>query len=468
MIEDQTSATDTAQVVPEWASTNLSTTLTEARTGSSRDMFFIFGGINLAVTNLGGGALGIVLGLSLRDVLLVYLIAGAIGSTLIGACVVQAKRTGASVMVNARPAFGYLGARLLSILTFLMTAFWFGVNNYFGVTAARSIVSSIGGPKGRVVDIVLLVLIISLLVVIAVHGYKFIMRYEMLTVGVMGFAIFTLAIGAITHGIDWSYPATVTGGSKTAAIATLVTALGVGWAVSWTPYVYDFGRYLRNESSEPKAFGLAWAGMWVCSTVTFGLSAVIATSAESGFDVGKTVEAVLPGGLAVIILIVMTIGILPANLANLMVGPAILETVDLKLTRITAVVITALFGLPIAIIGIFQPSFASVFEGWMLSLGIWLGPWLTITLIDFFVVHRGEYRQEHLLVRDRSIGGDFFVPGVVSWVIGVAAALAFANSAIIESPLMSSYFAGADVSIFAGSIVAGLIYYPWATRAKSR
>lgn len=451
----------------EWARNDLAMTPESARTGSPSDMFFAFAGVNLAVTNLAAGALGIALGLSLIDVLLVYLIAGGIGSLFIGMCVIQAKRTGASVMVNARPAFGYNGARGITALVFLLTACWFGVNNFFGVTAARSIVSGMGGPGGRITDLVLLVAIMTALVVIAIFGYRWIMRYEKVTVIGMGLSVITVAVGVFTRGVDWSHPGTVSGVDRVTAIIVLITALGMGWALSWTPYSHDFARHLQRASSERSAFFYAWAGMFLGSFLTFGLSAVIASGAQSGFDVGRTVNAALPEGLVVPILLIMTIGLLPANLANLLVGPALLRTLDLKLTRVQAVVITAAAGLPIAVIGIFQPSFGIIFESWMLTLVIWLSPWLAITMIDFFVIHRGRYTETDLSSRSEGAGSWYFWPGIISWGTGVIFAAVFASTPIFTSPLMAKYFADADVSIFVGALVAAAIYYPWAKRKKS-
>lgn len=466
-IARRTAPSACSQHTEEPIENDLARTPDSARTSSPRDMFFAFAGVNLAVTNLAGGALGIALGLSLVDVLTVYLVAGAVGALTISLCVIQSKRTGASVMVNARPAFGYYGARVLTAIWFVMTACWFGVNNFFGVTAARSIVSGLRGPQGTVMDLVLLLVVLGALVLIAIVGYHGILRYEKITVAGMGLAVLAVAVGALSMGVNWSHEGTVSGGQRVAAIVVLIAALGVGWALSWTPYVHDFGRHLRKNSSERAAFGWAWAGMFLGSFVTFGLSAIVASGAQSSFDVGRTVEAALPQAVAVIVLVVMTIGLLPANLANLLVGPALLRTMDLKVSRAQAVIATALAGLPIAIIGVFQPSFGTIFKSWMLTLVIIVAPWLVITLIDFFLLHRGRYRDEDLTSRLDGAGGSFFWPGITAWLVGVVAGMACASTPLFTSPLMSRYFDGADMSIFVGAALAAAIYYPWGRRTKA-
>lgn len=446
-------------------SDDVTITVSQDRTSRPIDMLFAFAGVNLAVTNLASGALGITLGLSLLDVLLVYLIAGAMGAVVIGLCVVQAKATGASVMVNSRPVFGYYGTRWITVILFLITACWFSVNSFFGVTAARSIVSGLGGPQSHALDLILLLLTNVVMIVVAVFGYRSIIRYERLTVLVMGVAVLALLTGAVTKGINWSYPGALTGSERTSGIITLVTALGVGWAVSWTPYAHDFARHVKKTGSNKAAFTWGWAGMFLGSFLTFGLSAAIAATARAEFDVGLTVNAVLPSSIAVIVLVFMIIGLLPANLANLLIGPALLRTLDIKVNRTVAVIATAVVGSPISIIGLFQPSFGSIFQSWMLTLGIWLGPWVTISMLDFYVIHRSRYSEDDLLSPSEGTGGGHFMPGIISWLTGVVCAFLFVSSDVLTSPL-AKILNNANASLFIGSVAAGVLYYPLARRRK--
>ena len=204
------------------------------RRGVPREIFFVFAGVNVAVTNLAVGALGIVLGLSLMDTCWVDVVGAIVGSACVGVCVLQGQRTGASVMVNARPAFGFGGARILAVLLFLTTAGWFGVNSYFGVTAARSIAGEFGVPGGQGTDLVLLAVLTLLLVLVAVYGYRLITRYERVAFIGMGIALVIVAIGAIAGAVSTGglHPASVHGAERFGAIAMLVTALGIGWGVA--------------------------------------------------------------------------------------------------------------------------------------------------------------------------------------------------------------------------------------------
>lgn len=436
------------------------------RHGSPRDMFFVWGGVNVAVTNIAVGALGITVGLSLLDVLLVYLLGGAVGAVTLAIAVVQGKRTGAPVMVNSRPAFGYRGAYALAALLFVMSAGWFGVNSYFGVTAARSITDKVGLPVGHGMDLILLAVIVVVQLAIAIFGFDAIRRFERVAVAAMVICFGAITLAALDN-IDWSHPASVHGTARFGSIALLTTALGVGWAVSWTPWAHDFGRYVRRGASDRATFWCAWAGMFLVNLWVMMLSAAIATKASSGFDVGKTVDAVMSDGFAIPVLLIMTFGLISANVVPLFSGGFALLTLDLKLRRTIGTALTALLGLIVPVIGIFQASFAETFDQWMLTLLMWIGPWLTITAIDYFVIHRGSYSVDDLY-SDRGRGGMFFVPGIVAWIVGFGVSWLFANTPIYTSPLMRDSFGGADLSLFAGALAAGFVYFPWARALKRR
>jgi NCS1 nucleoside transporter family len=424
----------------------------EERHGTGRDMFWVWGGVNVAVTNIAIGALGITLGLSLTDTFLVYLLGGVLGAAVLALCVVQGQRTGAPVMANARPVFGYRGAYVMAALLFLMSAGWFGINSYFGVTAARSITDKVGLPVGHGMDLLLLAVIVVMQVAIAILGFERIRRFERLAVCVMTVCFGVITLAAL-NDINWSAPGKLTGGDRWGMIALLTTALGAGWALSWTPWAQDFGRFVKRDEPQRRTFWAAFAGMYLVNLWVMTLSAAIATKANSGFDVGATVDAVMGSGPAIPVLLIMTFGLS---------GGLALLTLDVAVPQRVGTIATALVGLFIPVVGIFQKNFATTFDNWILTLLMWIGPWVAITLVDYFVLAKGRYTEDDLYTT-RGRGGVFFIPGIASWLIGFGVSWLFADTAIYQSPLMMHHFHGADVSLFVGAVVGVALYVPWAT-----
>src|ERR1700756_2247614 len=102
------SAESTAQAIapPEAVEHQLLPVPDEARTSTAGAQFWIWAGANLAPINWVLGALGIGLGLSLADTVIVLVVGNIIGMVTFGFFVLMGQRTGVSQMVLSRAAFG--------------------------------------------------------------------------------------------------------------------------------------------------------------------------------------------------------------------------------------------------------------------------------------------------------------------------------------------------------------------------
>jgi NCS1 family nucleobase:cation symporter-1 len=437
------------------------------RTGKATDMFWVWGGVNVAVTNLALGGLGIVVGLSLIDVLIVYAVGGVVGASLMGLSVVKGKLTGGAVMVNARPSFGYSGAALIAFILFLMSAGWFGINSYFGMTAARSIIGQVGLPETEATELLVLLVIVAAQIAITIFGFSFIRSYERLAVRVLLVALVILAALAIPD-FKWHAAKPLEGADHVGMMIFLFTALGAGWAISWTPWAHDFGRFVARTESDRKTFWSTFVGMYVVNLCVMMLGAGVASYGASALDVGAMVTQVVGNGWSIPFLLVLTLGLITANVVPLFSGGFALQTAGVKLPRVKGTVLTGIVGLPVPIIGVFDDNFASVFDQWMLALLIWIAPWLTITLIDFFMIHGRRYTREQLYETWNTPSGRVFAPGVLGYVIGLLASLPFVNTQLWHNSFVSDTLHGADVSFWVGGLVAGAIYFPLAKGRKAR
>src|SRR5712691_8875809 len=88
---------------------------------------WIWAGANIAPINWALGALGIVLKLGLWETIAVIVVGNIVGCAIFAAFTVMGHKTGVNQMVLGRSAFGRRGAYLPSVLMFLMTLGWIGV-----------------------------------------------------------------------------------------------------------------------------------------------------------------------------------------------------------------------------------------------------------------------------------------------------------------------------------------------------
>ena len=130
--EDVGLVTSTNPVIDEQAVEQVETILLPvpdtARTLTAGHQFWIWSGANIARINWVLGSLGIDIGLSLFQTVLVLVIGNIIGMAAFGFFVLMGQRSGVSQMVMARSAFGRRGAYLPAVNQGLISAGWCAVS----------------------------------------------------------------------------------------------------------------------------------------------------------------------------------------------------------------------------------------------------------------------------------------------------------------------------------------------------
>src|SRR5881227_1780633 len=134
----------------------------EDRTSTPWRQFWIWAGANIAPINWILGALGIYLGLSLVETILVLVVGNVVGCAFFGLFCVMGHRTGVNQMVLSRAAFGRRGAYLPAALMFLMTLGWIGVNTHFPVKIAMAILGQFGIADTWLPNIIVITVIMVL------------------------------------------------------------------------------------------------------------------------------------------------------------------------------------------------------------------------------------------------------------------------------------------------------------------
>ena len=116
-------------------------------------------------------------------------------------------------------------------------------------------------------------------------------------------------------------------------------------------------------------------------------------------------------------------------------------------------------------IAIFVYDFTSLYASWLSLTIILLAPWAAILLVDYYV-RKGRYDSAALHTWGR---GAYWYQGGINWpalgvyLIGVLASMMFASTTLWTGPLVR-FVGGADLSIFTGLLLTGLLYYILATR----
>src|SRR5271169_6300891 len=134
------------------------------------------------------------------ETIAVIVIGNLFGCAIFAAFTVMGHKTGVNQMVLSRSAFGRRGAYLPSLLMFLMTLGWIGVNTYFPVKISMAILSQFGIPDTLLTTFIVMTLVMVIQVVIGIYGFYAIRTFEKYTVPV------TVAIMVLMSVLAWTQP----------------------------------------------------------------------------------------------------------------------------------------------------------------------------------------------------------------------------------------------------------------------
>src|SRR5206468_731041 len=254
---------------------------------------WIWAGANIAPINWALGALGIVLKLGLWETIAVIVLGNIVGCGIFAAFTVMGHKTGVNQMVLQRSAFGRRGAYLPSALMFLMTLGWIGVNTYFPVKIAVAILGQFGIGDTWLTNFVVVTVVMVIQVLIGIYGFYAIRTFEKYTVPVTAAIMVLMSILAWTRPgvVNWQLTSTLPPAAHLAMITLLMTAIGVGWGISWVTWASDYSRFVPRKVSSTSVFWYSYLGMFV-PTVWLAILGATVASVTKDTDPAKMVSAV--------------------------------------------------------------------------------------------------------------------------------------------------------------------------------
>jgi NCS1 nucleoside transporter family len=423
---------------------------------------WIWAGANIAPINWALGGLGIVLNLGLRETIAVVILGNLVGCAIFAAFTVMGHKTGVNQMVLGRSAFGRRGAYLPSLLMFLMTLGWIGVNTYFPVRIAVAILGQFGIGDTWLTNLVVVTVVMITQVVIGIYGFYAIRTFEKYTVPVTVVIMVLMSILAWTRPgvVNWSLTSTLPPSAHMAMITLLMTAIGVGWGISWVTWASDYSRFVPRRVSSAAVFWYSYIGMFV-PTVWLAILGATLASVTKDTDPAKMVSAVFGGVLSLLVLLLVLHGPIATNILNVYSAALAALSMGLHLSRTMVALVAGIVGYVVTIYFVFQPSFAKAFDNWMISLLLWMSPWAGVVFADFYLVRKGRIDVDELYREpERSAYGDVNWGAIVAFVVGLIAGWSVEDGLVpaLQGPISTKLLGGADLSWLVGIVVAGGLY----------
>ena len=419
------------------------------RHGKPIALFWTWMSPNLEFATIFLGVLAVAaFGLGFWPAVLAIVLGSGLGGLTQGILSARGPELGVAQMIASRIPFGFLGNILPAGLNASIASIgWFAVNSVSGALALEALT---GLPK-----VPSLLVVVAAQIGIAFLGHNFIHAFERLALPLLAVA-FTLAYVFTLSKSDLGAISKSTADSTFAGF-TLMFATSFGYAAGWNPYATDYTRYFAPETSK-KAIAL-WAGLGVfvsCSVLE--ILGVLAMSLPKTDPFGNPAGAFvsnLPTAVGDLTLLAIAVGAVSANAINVYSGAMSFLALGIKmqLGRARAVVaaVAGILGTLVALVAIDN---ISSYEGFLLVIAYWIGPWLGVYLTDQYL-RRGHQVSGFLFDRNHNP-----YAGWVSMLVATAVSIwLFCNQVKYVGPMPTTFTWMGDLTFEVGFVLAAGLYF---------
>ena len=413
---------------------------------------------NAQIATLAVGLISITTGGNLVWSLISIILGALVGTFFMAFHSAQGPQLGLPQMIQSRPQFGYVGALLIWLFVYLQ---YFGFNIFNSILAGQALHTTVHGS-----DKLWFVVVTTVALVVALFGYDLIHRFERyLAAGfVLIFGIFTVGVLATLH-----FPAGALSLSDF-HWTPFLAQFGVvaGYQISWAPYVSDYSRYLPPDVTVRKTFQWTYWGSALGAIWLMCLGTVLAAAVKTG-DVFEAVAAInkagdgILSGFGAVVLIFSAVGLISVMAINMYGGSlTLISAIDslhpLKPglgVRVVTVLLTAVLSLVGALLA--NANFLTNFNNFLLLILYFFVPWTAVNLVDYFIVRRGHYAIAEIF-KPRGMYGRWGWRGITAYTLGFLAMVPFFSTGLFTG-FAAKALNGADISLFIGLPVAGILYY---------
>jgi purine-cytosine permease-like protein len=426
------------------------------RTGKVQHLFSFWFTVQIIPLAVVTGLLGpTIFGLDVGSTVLAIVVGSVVGAVFMALHSAQGSKLGVPQMIQARAQFGMYGSVPITVIVVLIYVGWIVSLMVLAQQTLGAVVTGLGHTAG-------LFLSTALTLTAVVVGYQLILRFNRVMVWISGLALVLTLVYTGIEAADGGAGITSAGGSFSwAGFLGMASVVGV-WQLSYAPYVSDYSRYLPSNTPTRAAFWYTYAGtvLGVIGAMTVGAFLVAGLGADG---VLADLDGIMPRPVFVFVMLAFFLGAIDAGVIN-MYGSSLcvltcIQTFKLSWApRASARHITAV----VLAIAVFVASttvtddFMADYTNFILVLAYLLVPWSIINLVDYYLVHKGNYDPESF--SDPNSGyGAFNFPALLSYVLGCLVQIPFMSTTLYVGAIAKQTGA-VDTSWVVGSIATAFIY----------
>jgi purine-cytosine permease-like protein len=299
-------------------------------------------------------------------------------------------------------------------------------------------------------------------VVIGVYGFYLIRTFEKYTVPVTIGIMLLMSILAWSRDgvVDWGLKASVTGLDRFAGITGLITAIGVGWGISWVTWASDYSRFVPKRVPSKTVFWFSFWGMYL-PTVWLAILGASIASVDPTTDPAALVTDVFGGVVAVLVMLMVLHGPIATNILNVYSSALAAISAGVRASRLALGVVAGAVGYGVTLYFLANEDFASKFDAWLVGLILWMSAWGGVILADFYLLRKQKIEVDQLYADpDKSIYGDINWVGITAFVVGVIAGWFFEVAPVkqMQGYVSTHFLHFADLSWLVAGVVSSSIY----------
>ncbi len=439
------------------------------------------------------GALLMGFGFSFKTALSIIIL-GNLSFFLLGLASLQGPETGTTAFTIGRAPFGVHGSRLVSFFNWV-TQLGFETEGLILIVGATIVLSQMAGFQiSSPMKVVFIIIASAIQAVMPYLGHATMVKVLRALIIPFGAIFVLLAIYDVKHGTT-SFKGFGGGWQLyTAGLAFTIALSGLGW----TECGNDYTRYVPRDASKKAIVGWMFLGTAIPEIVMMILGALTFTFISSSAQVAawngaNPFEALhgqhfLPSWFVATFLVFAIVQLFGINSLDLYSSGVSLQAMGLRLKRYQAVVLDSFIACGLTIWATFQSTFSLYMKEFVGVIIVWIAPWFGILITDW-LLRRYRYSAAELQRTDRrgiyfgSAGGVHW-NGIVAFVVGlVSSTIAFSKAPppvnfpfhwmtpisnhygsacagkLVNGACSAGWYGGADFSVPAGIIVAGLVYF---------
>ncbi|WP_042352568.1 purine-cytosine permease family protein [Bacillus massiliigorillae] len=434
----------------------------QERTGSPKQLFWIWFSLNIGVMGLVYGGIIVSYGLNFVQSV-VAAVLGAASFALIGYLSLPGKLGKAPTFVLSRAAFGSKGNLIPAVLAWICLIGWLSVGNVpTGIFSLNAIVTAAGFEVTTTTQIIGLIGLSIAIMALSLVKQETLVKAQTIFTYIFG-ALTVVVLFILVPQTDWSALVNMPNGDWIGGVLPAISIIIAGSALSWAMCASDYSCYQSPNSSNKSIFITTTLASATPLFVIMFLGILMnATNPElvSSADPIAALALQMPKWMVIPYFITALGGIIPPAVISLRSGRTALEATNIKLSDRTSIIFhgAIMILLPTYVLFI-NGDFLGSFQMFLGVVGIGLAAWTAVFVADYIILRKKQGYDPEIISGDKNIAVN--KGNVIIWFASVITGLLFTENPLFPAPFAKGIFEGNSLGVlltFAVGFVFSWIY----------